>query len=147
MESQQNVAEKRLDLTKPWLPPIAFFLSLQLILLENVESQRSVAEKRLDSTTSKLRDTEKALENTKKEILNMQDMLEESQGQYIALEKKYYKAKKLIKEYQQRWVWEGEIGRFIDYYYYNGKKLKAILYKWNPDMLRIFKLCKDVYGF
>ena len=43
----------------------------------------------------------------------LQDMLEGSQGQYIALEKKmkgeftalekkYHKAKKLIKEYQQR---------------------------------------------
>ena len=45
----------------------------------------------------------------------IQDMLEGSQGQYIALEKKlrgeasaiekkYHKAKKIIKEYQQRYV-------------------------------------------
>ena len=56
-------------------------LKAKLILLENVESQKSVAERRLESTMSKLRDTEKALENTKKEILNM-----------------------LTKEYQQRLV-------------------------------------------
>ena len=63
------------------IPPLSHFCLEQLILLENVESQKSVAERRLESTMSKLRDTEKALENTKKEILNM-----------------------LTKEYQQRLV-------------------------------------------
>ncbi|KAK4323483.1 hypothetical protein Pmani_005798 [Petrolisthes manimaculis] len=36
------------------------------------------------------------------EASTYQDMLEQSQGQFIILEKKYYKAKKIIKEYQGR---------------------------------------------
>ncbi|XP_052237368.1 serine-rich adhesin for platelets-like isoform X3 [Dreissena polymorpha] len=85
----------------------------RLLLLENTESQRRQEERRSDDMAARLREVEKALNSARKEINHYQDLMEGSQGQYIALEKKmqgdltalekkYHKAKKLIKEYQQR---------------------------------------------
>lgn len=51
----------------------------------------------LHETTLKLKDVEDKLQSRQAEIATYQDMLEQSQGQYIILEKKYYKAKKIIK--------------------------------------------------
>lgn len=50
----------------------------------------------------RLRESERQLHSVKKEVITYQDMLQQSQGQYIVLEKKYSKAKKLLKEFQQR---------------------------------------------
>ncbi|XP_041374422.1 uncharacterized protein LOC121387389 isoform X2 [Gigantopelta aegis] len=88
-------------------------LKAKIILLENSESQKKHLEKKCDDLTHRLKDTEKTLELTRKELSQYQDLMEGSQGQYImlekkikadftALEKKYHKAKKLIKDYQGR---------------------------------------------
>ncbi|XP_025101822.1 neurabin-1-like isoform X5 [Pomacea canaliculata] len=88
-------------------------LRAKMILLESAESQRKQTDKKYEDALHRLREVEKQLEAAKKEKSQYQDMLEGSQGQYIALErkmkadfsaleKKYHKAKKLIKEYQQR---------------------------------------------
>ena len=61
----------------------------------------------------RLRDSERQLHSVKKEVLTYQDMLEQSQGQYIALEKKYAKAKKLLREFQQR---ESEFSHQEEFY-------------------------------
>ncbi|KAK3083517.1 hypothetical protein FSP39_024554 [Pinctada imbricata] len=85
----------------------------RIILLESSENQRKDYEKKCEQMAQRLRDVEKKLESNRKEMNHYQDLLEGSQGQYIALEKKmkndfvalekkYHKAKKLIKEYQQR---------------------------------------------
>lgn len=50
----------------------------------------------------KLREAERNLMTTKKEVQTYQNMLEQSQTQYQALEKKYSKAKQLVREFQQR---------------------------------------------
>lgn len=50
----------------------------------------------------KLREAERNLMTTKKEVQTYQNMLEQSQTQYQTLEKKYSKAKQLIREFQQR---------------------------------------------
>ncbi|XP_037040441.1 uncharacterized protein LOC119077363 isoform X3 [Bradysia coprophila] len=50
----------------------------------------------------RLRQTEKELANIKKETLNYQNMLQQSQTQFTVLDRKYNKAKRLVREYQQR---------------------------------------------
>ncbi|XP_076456552.1 uncharacterized protein LOC143290857 [Babylonia areolata] len=88
-------------------------LRAKIIVLETAETQKKQMEKKYEDTVHRLRDVEKQLDSSRKENSQYQDMLEGSQGQYIllekkmkvdfgALEKKYHKAKKLIKEYQQR---------------------------------------------
>ncbi|XP_066992764.2 uncharacterized protein Spn isoform X2 [Anabrus simplex] len=57
---------------------------------------------RLQRSPLRIREMERMIITTKKEVSNYQDMLEQSQGQYITLEKKYCKAKKLLREFQQR---------------------------------------------
>ncbi|XP_055915349.1 uncharacterized protein LOC129948388 isoform X3 [Eupeodes corollae] len=52
----------------------------------------------------RLRQTERELTNIKKEASNLQNMLQQSQSQYMALDKKYNKAKRLVREFQQREV-------------------------------------------
>nr|XP_022327183.1 neurabin-1-like isoform X8 [Crassostrea virginica] len=85
----------------------------RVIMLESAENQRKETDKKCEQMAHRLRETEKKLESNRKEINHYQDLLEGSQGQYIALErkmkgdfagleKKYHKAKKLIKDYQQR---------------------------------------------
>lgn len=57
---------------------------------------------KLEETAVKLKETENKLIATKKEITTYQNMLEQSQNQYSVLEKKYNKAKQLVREFQQR---------------------------------------------
>lgn len=57
---------------------------------------------KFEQVNSKLRDAERQLVTTKKEVQTFQNMLEQSQVQYQALEKKYSKAKQLVREFQQR---------------------------------------------
>lgn len=52
----------------------------------------------------RLRQTDRELANIKKEASNYQNMLQQSQGQYMALDKKYNKAKRIVREFQQREV-------------------------------------------
>lgn len=57
---------------------------------------------RYEQVNFKLRDAERNLMTTKKEVQTYQNMLEQSQTQYQALEKKYSKAKQVVREFQQR---------------------------------------------
>lgn len=50
----------------------------------------------------KLQEAEKTLTLSKKELITYQNMLEQSQNQYLTLEKKYNKAKQLVREFHQR---------------------------------------------
>lgn len=50
----------------------------------------------------RLKQTERELTNIKKEANNYQNMLQQSQTQYMCLEKKYNKAKRLLRDFQQR---------------------------------------------
>ncbi|PSN37471.1 hypothetical protein C0J52_22173 [Blattella germanica] len=81
--------------------------ALRLLLQELVEMEQSGLNseeflEKLRQSTMKLREMERNLLAAKKDVASYQDMLEQSQGQYIALEKKYCKAKKLLREFQQR---------------------------------------------
>lgn len=57
---------------------------------------------KLKQTHQKLKEAENKLNISRKEVLTYQNMLEQSQGQYVVLEKKYSKAKRLVREFQQR---------------------------------------------
>lgn len=63
---------------------------------------KSDESEKLEQTNQKLKDTERNLQTTRKEVQTYQNMLEQSQSQYLTLEKKYNKAKHLIREFQQR---------------------------------------------
>lgn len=52
----------------------------------------------------RLRQTEKDLSHAHKEAINYQNMLQQSQSQFTTIERKYNKAKRLVREYQQREV-------------------------------------------
>lgn len=54
--------------------------------------------------TERLRQTEKELSNIKKETINYQNMLQQSQLQFTTIDRKYTKAKRLVRDYQQREV-------------------------------------------
>lgn len=52
--------------------------------------------------TERLKQTERELVGIKREASNYQNMLQQSQAQYMAIDKKYNKAKRLIRDFQQR---------------------------------------------
>lgn len=52
--------------------------------------------------TDRLRHADKELANLKKETINYQNMLQQSQTQFAAIDRKYNKAKRLVRDYQQR---------------------------------------------
>lgn len=76
--------------------------SLKRLLQELVKLETTGNENEL--LNERLRQTERELANIKKEASNYQNMLQQSQAQYMALEKKYNKAKRLVREFQQREV-------------------------------------------
>lgn len=57
---------------------------------------------KLEQTNQKLQELEKSLNLSRKELNTYQNMLEQSQNQYADLEKKYNKAKHLVREFHQR---------------------------------------------
>ncbi|KAJ8933539.1 hypothetical protein NQ314_013952, partial [Rhamnusium bicolor] len=57
---------------------------------------------KFEQANYRLREAERNLMTTKKEVQTYQNMLEQSQTQYLVLEKKYCKAKQLVREFQQR---------------------------------------------
>lgn len=69
----------------------------QLVKLETTGNETELLAERL-------RQTEKELNNVKKEGINYQNMLQQSQHQFTTLDRKYNKAKRLVREYQQREV-------------------------------------------
>lgn len=74
----------------------------KLMALERIESERIEFLRQLEAAQLQLQQAEHTLQATCQEMDHYRQMLEESQGQFITLERKYMKAKKLIKEFQQR---------------------------------------------
>ncbi len=77
-------------------------LYLQVMQAQGWEAEESRLKNQIDSQNHKVAELEETLRKTQAEVEAMRNMLEDSQGQYIAMEKKYYKAKKLIKDLQSR---------------------------------------------
>ncbi|CAL4078958.1 unnamed protein product, partial [Meganyctiphanes norvegica] len=77
-------------------------LKMKLVEAETKLLEQSSSNAELVELHSKVRDADEKLQAKLAEASTYQDMLEQSQGQFIVLEKKYYKAKKIIKEYQGR---------------------------------------------
>lgn len=79
--------------------PLKFFKSLpsppQLVKLESTGNETELL-------TERLKQTERELTNIKKEASNYQNMLQQSQTQYMTLDKKYNKAKRIVRDFQQR---------------------------------------------
>lgn len=54
------------------------------------------------------------LEDTKKETENFQYLLKDSRNQFVDLEKKYLKARKVIKDYQERYcIFRDQVKRYF----------------------------------
>ncbi|XP_046688595.1 LOW QUALITY PROTEIN: neurabin-2-like [Homalodisca vitripennis] len=70
--------------------------------LEEAGSGREEMAEKLRQASARVRDVERSLAASRKDVSTYQDMLEQSQGQYIILEKKYYRAKRLLREFLQR---------------------------------------------
>ncbi|XP_054285488.1 neurabin-1 isoform X8 [Macrosteles quadrilineatus] len=70
--------------------------------LEETGASREETMERLRQASLRVREVERSLASARKDVSTYQDMLEQSQGQYIVLEKKYYKAKRLLREFLQR---------------------------------------------
>ncbi|XP_059152358.1 microtubule-associated protein futsch-like isoform X3 [Physella acuta] len=87
-------------------------LKAKILVLEGAEVQKKGLEKKVEELTRKFQERDKHFDMLKKELSQYKDMMVASQSQHIelerkvkelgALEKKYHKAKKLIKDYQQR---------------------------------------------
>ncbi|CAG9854132.1 unnamed protein product [Phyllotreta striolata] len=78
--------------------------SLRTLLVELMEQNGMKPDdsEKFEQASQKLKETERGLITAKKEIQTYQNMLEQSQIQYQALEKKYNRAKHLVREFQQR---------------------------------------------
>ncbi|XP_028149950.2 uncharacterized protein LOC114343319 isoform X3 [Diabrotica virgifera virgifera] len=78
--------------------------SLRALLIELMEQNgvKPDDSEKFEQATQKLKETERSLFTAKKEIQTYQNMLEQSQTQYQVLEKKYNRAKHLVREFQQR---------------------------------------------
>ncbi|XP_071057520.1 uncharacterized protein [Onthophagus taurus] len=78
--------------------------SLRLLLQELMEQNgmKTDESEKLEQANQKLKETERTLTASRKEIITYQNMLEQSQNQYVNLEKKYSRAKQLVREFQQR---------------------------------------------
>ncbi|CAH2004152.1 unnamed protein product [Acanthoscelides obtectus] len=78
--------------------------SLKVLLAEIIENDGLVLDdpEKLEQVNYKLREAERNLSAAKKEVQTYQNMLEQSQTQYQTLEKKYSRAKHLVREFQQR---------------------------------------------
>ncbi|KAL5292958.1 PPP1R9A family protein [Megaselia abdita] len=85
--------------------------SLKRLLQELVKLETTGNENELLS--ERLRQSELSLNNAKKEALNYQNMLQQSQAQYAVLERKYSKMKRVVGEYKQR---ETDMAQREEYY-------------------------------
>ncbi|KAK7074064.1 protein phosphatase 1 regulatory, partial [Halocaridina rubra] len=92
-ESQYRHAVAEAEITK---------LKMSLLEMEKVMTENVHYSSQLNDASNKMAEMGDKLQAKLSEVSTYQDMLEQSQGQFIILEKKYYKAKKIIKEYQGR---------------------------------------------
>ncbi|RUS87599.1 hypothetical protein EGW08_004644 [Elysia chlorotica] len=87
-------------------------LRAKIVVLDEAETQKKGLEKKVEDLTRKFQERDQHFDCLKRELAQYKDMMVASQSQHIelerkvrelgALEKKYHKAKKLIKDYQQR---------------------------------------------
>uniref|UniRef100_A0A8D9BII6 Neurabin-1 n=1 Tax=Cacopsylla melanoneura TaxID=428564 RepID=A0A8D9BII6_9HEMI len=77
-------------------------LQARLEELEESGANKEEYAEKLRQSGLKLREVERSLYAARKEAATYQEMLQQSQGQYTMLEKKYTKAKRLIREFTQR---------------------------------------------
>ncbi|XP_072047185.1 uncharacterized protein [Amphiura filiformis] len=77
-------------------------LKIQVMQAQGWEAEESRLKNQIEGQNEKVAQLEETLRKTQAEVEAMRNMLEDSQGQYITMEKKYYKAKKLIKDLQSR---------------------------------------------
>ncbi|XP_063931025.1 neurabin-1 isoform X4 [Zophobas morio] len=81
-------------------------------LIEHHAFQPDIIEK-LEQMSQQIRGLEKMLSTARKEIQTYQSMLEQSQSQYLVVERKYMKTKQILREYQNR---ELDLMHREDYY-------------------------------
>lgn len=72
-----------------------FMLKEKLLKLDSTGNEAELLSERL-------KQTERELANIKKEAANYHNMLQQSQTQYMSLDKKYNKVKRIVRDYQQR---------------------------------------------
>ncbi|KAK5642531.1 hypothetical protein RI129_008698 [Pyrocoelia pectoralis] len=89
-ESQRKLNSSELEVAR---------LKLKLMEQNGIDNDGS---EKLKQTHQKLKEAENRLNVSRKEVITYQNMLEQSQGQYVVLEKKYTKAKRIVREFQQR---------------------------------------------
>lgn len=78
----------------------------QLLEMEKVVTENSEYSSQLVDAQTRMAELDSQLQNKITQVATYQDMLEQSQGQFIVLEKKYTKAKKIIKGKRGRdWEW------------------------------------------
>ncbi|XP_031347575.1 uncharacterized protein LOC116173971 isoform X2 [Photinus pyralis] len=88
-ESQRKLNSSELEVAR---------LKLKLMEQNGIDDSSD----KLKQTHQKLKEAENKLNVSRKEVITYQNMLEQSQGQYVVLEKKYTKAKRIVREFQQR---------------------------------------------
>lgn len=74
--------------------------SLTFSLFQLIKYQATCNETEIIS--EKLKQTDRELADIRKEAINYQNMLQQSQTQYATLERKYSKVKKMLRDFQQR---------------------------------------------
>lgn len=88
-------------------------ISLQVATLEEdkslCEARESALEQKITDSNEKILKVETFWLEAQALCKTVNEQLAETQAQFEALDKKYNKAKKLLKDYQQKWVcWKGQ---------------------------------------
>ncbi|KAI1291991.1 Neurabin-2 [Halotydeus destructor] len=100
-EKMNDLQTMNLELTE-WKSKYSF-LSEQLSHVKyEADNNAKQAQLQLDEMKQRLVHSESTLGSARKEIENYQRLLDDTKAQYTIIEKKYHKAKKLIKGFQQR---------------------------------------------
>ncbi|CAH1249062.1 PPP1R9A [Branchiostoma lanceolatum] len=74
-------------------------MKIKALQSEGWQDERKRLEQKLEKTSQKAQEVEAQLTDSKVQVENLEGQLKDTKDQYTGLEKKYHKAKKLIKEY------------------------------------------------
>lgn len=106
-----SVTGKWTNLTTTLIPVKPIKILLTFSQLRASEEDKSLQEARESALEQKVEDNNEKILKLERYWLEAQDLckglneqLVETQAQYETLDKKYNKAKKLLKDYQQKWV-------------------------------------------
>ncbi|CAH1249060.1 PPP1R9A [Branchiostoma lanceolatum] len=77
-------------------------MKIKALQSEGWQDERKRLEQKLEKTSQKAQEVEAQLTDSKVQVENLEGQLKDTKDQYTGLEKKYHKAKKLIKEYHAR---------------------------------------------